>query len=94
MREALRAAPAPVVAVSPLVRGGVLKGPTEAFMAWAGVPLSSDGVAACYAGLLDGLVADEPASSVRTLVADVRLRDAATRRRVAEATLAFANGGG
>jgi LPPG:FO 2-phospho-L-lactate transferase len=94
MREALRAAPAPVVAVSPLVRGAVLKGPTEPFMAWAGLALSSDGVAACYAGLLDGLVADEPAGAVRTLAVDVELRDPAARRRVAEATLAFANGGG
>ncbi len=45
LREALRAAPAPVVAVSPIVGGAVLKGPTAAFMAWAGHPLSSDGVA-------------------------------------------------
>jgi LPPG:FO 2-phospho-L-lactate transferase len=94
MREALRASRAPVVAVSPLVRGAVLKGPTDAFMAWAGLELSSDGVAECYAGLLDGLVADEPSGLVRTLVADVRLHDAAARWRVAEATLAFANGGG
>ena len=43
------AAAAPVVAVSPLVRGKVLKGPTAAFMRWAGQPLSSDGIAAVYA---------------------------------------------
>ena len=33
--DALRAADAPVVAVSPIVGGEVVKGPTEAFMAWA-----------------------------------------------------------
>ena len=38
-REALRATEAPVVAVSPLVRGAVLKGPTDLFMDWAGHPL-------------------------------------------------------
>ena len=32
IREALNRAAAPVVAVSPLVAGAVLKGPTEAFM--------------------------------------------------------------
>ena len=37
MREALRAAPAPVVAVSPFVGGRSLKGPTEAFCEQAGI---------------------------------------------------------
>ena len=42
--DALRATAAPVVAVSPLVRGAVLKGPTDLFMQWAGHPLSADGI--------------------------------------------------
>jgi LPPG:FO 2-phospho-L-lactate transferase len=88
--EALASTAAPVVAVSPLVRGAVLKGPTDQFMAWAGHPLSSDGIVAQYAGLLDGLVADERASDVPTLETDVEMADADGRRRVAEATLAFA----
>ena len=46
MANALRAAPAPVVAVSPIVGGEVLKGPTEAFMDWAGLTLDAAGVAA------------------------------------------------
>jgi LPPG:FO 2-phospho-L-lactate transferase len=90
MRAALRASSAPVVAVSPLVRGQVLKGPTDAFMAWAGHPLSSDGIAAHYEGLLDGVVADERASAVPTLQTDVEMGDAAARARVASDTLAFA----
>jgi LPPG:FO 2-phospho-L-lactate transferase len=90
MREALRAAPGPVVAVSPLVRGEVLKGPTDAFLAWAGHPLGSEGIAAHYDGLLDGLVADERADSVPTLVTDVEMADDAARRRVAREALAFA----
>ena len=72
LREAMRA---PVVAVSPLVRGAVLKGPTDEFLAWAGHPLTSEGIAAHYAGLLDGLVADERADSVPTLVTDVEMGD-------------------
>jgi LPPG:FO 2-phospho-L-lactate transferase len=91
LRQALLHAPAPVVAVSPLVHGKVLKGPTDAFMAWAGHPLSSDGIAAHYAGLLDGLVADERADGLPTLETDVEMADAAARARVARETLAFAD---
>jgi LPPG:FO 2-phospho-L-lactate transferase len=91
VRAALRDAAVPVVAVSPLVRGAVLKGPTDQFMAWAGHPLSADGIAAHYAGLLDGLVADERSDTVPTLVTDVEMADAAARRRVARETLAFAS---
>ena len=75
MREALLASPASVVAVSPLVRGAVLKGPTDQFMAWAGHPLSSDGIVAHYDGLLDGLIADERAAGVPTLETDVEMGD-------------------
>jgi LPPG:FO 2-phospho-L-lactate transferase len=90
MREALRASPGPVVAVSPLVRGRSLKGPTEAFLEWAGQPLSSDGIAAYYDGLLDGLVADQRTGALPTLETDVAMPDAAARRRLAQETLDFA----
>jgi LPPG:FO 2-phospho-L-lactate transferase len=90
MREALEAADAPVVGVSPLVGGQVLKGPTDVFMQWAGHPLSSEGIAAHYGGLLDGLVADERADSLPTLETGVDMPDAAGRRRVAGAVLGFA----
>ena len=90
MREAILAAHAPVVAVSPLVRGAVLKGPTDVFLAWAGRPLTSDGIAAHYAGLIDGLVADEPATAVPTRVCDVELGDPRQRLAVARATLEHA----
>jgi LPPG:FO 2-phospho-L-lactate transferase len=90
MREALVAAPGPVVAVSPLVRGAVLKGPTDAFMAWAGQSLDSDGIAAVYDGLLDGLVADARTDALPTLETDVEMADAAGRERLARETLEFA----
>jgi len=92
LRDALLAASAPVLAVSPLVRGQVLKGPTDGFMAFAGHPLSSEGIAATYAGLLDGLIADERAEGLPTLETDVEMADAGARRRVARETLAFADG--
>jgi LPPG:FO 2-phospho-L-lactate transferase len=90
MREALAGAPGPVVAVSPLVRGQVLKGPTDAFMQWAGHALTSQGIAAHYDGLLDGLGADERADALPTLVTDVEMGDDDARRRVAREVLAFA----
>jgi len=90
IREALTAAPAPVVAVSPIVEGEVLKGPTAAFMEHAGVPVSADGIVELYAGLIDGLVADERVEGVPVLETDVRMADPAARRRVARETLAFA----
>ena len=90
LHAALRSSRAPVVAVSPLVGGRSLKGPTEDFLAWAGRPLSSDGVAAMYEGLLSGLVADESATALPTLTTDVAMPDAAGRRRVAQEALDFA----
>jgi LPPG:FO 2-phospho-L-lactate transferase len=90
LRNALRVSPGPVVAVSPLVGGRSLKGPTETFLAWAGVPVSSGGIAAYYDGLLDGLVADERCDALPTLETDVAMPDAAARRRLAAETLGFA----
>jgi LPPG:FO 2-phospho-L-lactate transferase len=94
LAAALRAADAPVVAVSPIVAGQVLKGPTDAFMAWAGLPLSAAGVARAYAQLIDGIVADEPMDEldVVTQQTDTRMDDAAARRRVAHEVLEFAEG--
>jgi LPPG:FO 2-phospho-L-lactate transferase len=90
LSDAVRDSPAPVVAVSPLIRGAVLKGPTEVFMEWAGRPLTSTGVAACYGGIIDGLVADEPTDAVPVLETDVLMKGASGRRRLAEEALRFA----
>jgi LPPG:FO 2-phospho-L-lactate transferase len=90
MRSAITDSPAPVIAVSPLVAGAVVKGPTEAFMAWTGHPLTSDGIAAQYKGVIDGLVTDERAHVVPSLETDVLMDTPAARRRVAEETLRFA----
>src|SRR3954467_3981034 len=60
LAAALRASPARGSAVSPFVGGAIVKGPPEPFMAWLGQPLNAAGVAAAYAGLLDGVVPDEP----------------------------------
>jgi len=92
LREALLESQAPVVAVSPLVHGAVLKGPTAAFMQAAGLSVDTDGVVAAYAGLIDGLVADERAESVPVFETQVLMDDTGARRRLAEQTLEFALG--
>jgi LPPG:FO 2-phospho-L-lactate transferase len=90
LSAAIEQGPAPVVAVSPLVQGEVIKGPTQTFMEWAGKPLTSDGIAACYVGLLDGLVADQRSDGLPVLETEVLMQTPAARRRVAEETLRFA----
>jgi len=90
IHEALQAAPAPVIAVSPIVGGGVLKGPTASFMAFAALDCSADGVADFYGELLDGIVADEDVARLTTLQTDTRMDDADGRARLAEQTLSFA----
>ncbi|HEY2650622.1 MAG TPA: 2-phospho-L-lactate transferase [Solirubrobacteraceae bacterium] len=90
LRAALQQSPAPVVAVSPLVGGAVVKGPTEPFLAWAGQPLTSSGIATLYAGLLDGLAADERTDLVPVLETDVLMDSDAARARLAAETLEFA----
>jgi LPPG:FO 2-phospho-L-lactate transferase len=90
MREALSAAPAPVVAVSPFVGGQVLKGPTDLFCEQAGIAMSAAGVARAYSGVIDGIVADEPADGIPELVTDTLMQDAEDRVRLAREVLDFA----
>jgi LPPG:FO 2-phospho-L-lactate transferase len=91
MREAIAASPAKVVAVSPVVGGEIVKGPTEWFMTWAGFPLSAAGVAGYYGDILDGMISDETdAGGVLCRVEDTLMTDDESRRVLAEETLRFA----
>jgi LPPG:FO 2-phospho-L-lactate transferase len=94
MREALRESPAPVVGVSPLVRGEVLKGPTAAFMTWAGHWLDAAGIAAAYEGVIDALVCDEDVTglSIPVLRTDTLMDGEAGRARLAREALDLALG--
>jgi LPPG:FO 2-phospho-L-lactate transferase len=92
LRAALIAAAAPIIAVSPIVGGEVLKGPTAAFMHHRGVEASAAGLAQLYEGLIDGLVCDEPidAGPLPTLQTNLLMDGPAGRRRLARETLDFA----
>ena len=94
IREGIIASTAPVVAVSPLVGGRVVKGPTENFMAAVGRPCTAEGVASLYEGLLDGMVVDigdpDPApAQIQTIAAPILMDDDKARRRVARVVLGF-----
>ncbi len=96
LREAIAAAPAPVVAVSPYVAGEVVKGPTDIFMQAIGRPSTAAGVASLYEGLIDGMVCDPedpdpPPEGIRVLSCPTLMEGAEGRRELAERTLEFAS---
>jgi LPPG:FO 2-phospho-L-lactate transferase len=59
LREAIRAAGVPVVAVSPIIAGRAVKGPTAKIMQELGLPPGAATVARHYAGLIDGFILDD-----------------------------------
>lgn len=96
MRAAIRAAGVPVVAVSPLIAGKAVKGPTAKLMAELGLPQTPAAIAGHYAGLLDGLVIDvadatlAAATGVPTCVTSTLMRSEDDKRRLARDVIAFA----
>ena len=101
MREALAAAPAPKVAVSPIVGGRALKGPADRMLSSLGHEVSSAGVAALYEGILDGMVIDRTdegqrgdieALGMAVLATDAVMHDPPDRGRLAREVLEFGAG--
>ena len=101
MRDALAAATAPKVAVSPIVGGKALKGPADRMLRSLGHEVSSAGVAALYEGLLDGMVVDRAdegqrgdieALGMRVLSTDAVMHDPPDRARLAREVLEFGAG--
>lgn len=93
VRAALAACPAPVVAVSPLVAGKAVKGPTAKLMAELGLPINHRSIAQHYAGLVDVLLvdADEPGLAMpggpRIVVVPTLMNTREDRERLAQAVL-------
>lgn len=99
IRQALQASPAPVVAVSPIIRGATLKGPADTMLRGLGFEVSAYGVAQYYAGLLHGLVIDaldadlQPrleALGLRVAVTNTIMQTLADKCALARTTLALA----
>lgn len=97
VREALRACPAPIVGVSPIIAGAAVKGPTAKMMRDLGSPVTAEAVARHYDGLLDGYVIDSddvdtlhlPNLTVRC--APILMRSLADREALAHEALALAD---
>lgn len=64
-RDALRAAGVPIIAVTPIIGGAAVKGPTAKIMGELGMTVSGAAVAAYYGDLIDGFVLDAQDASER-----------------------------
>lgn len=96
IRSALERRRVPCVAVSPLIGGLAVKGPAAEMVRRLRGGTTAAHVASCYPGLIDALVIDEKdaddaealsQAGVRPIVTQTLMRDAAARRRLAEAAL-------
>ncbi|HMD64984.1 MAG TPA: 2-phospho-L-lactate transferase [Stellaceae bacterium] len=100
VREALRACRAPVIAVSPIIGGKAVKGPTAKIMAELGLPIGAAEVARHYEDILDFFIADEadareverlgiPVTLSKTLMLTIEDREALAKAVLAAAGRGF-----
>lgn len=103
LRLALRAAQVPIVAVSPIIGGRAIKGPTTKIMAELGIAADALAIARHYSGLIDGLLIDEvdatpdtrealEQTGLRIGVTRTLMKTLEDRERVAQAAIEFASG--
>ena len=96
MRKALRERAAPVIAVTPIIAGSAVKGPTAKIMRELGVAASPLSILEHYRGLIDGFVLDTRDADlaaridVPLRVCDTLMRSLEDRERVARCTLELA----
>lgn len=99
LSQAVAGAGAPVIAISPIVGGAAIKGPTAKMLAELGHQVTAEAVARHYGRLLDGYVLDTADAAlapavrglgVEVLVAETVMTDAASKRRLAGEVLDFA----
>ncbi len=99
LRKALAKTRAPVIAVSPIIGGRAIKGPTAKLMRELGLPVTAAEVAIHYAGLVRGFVLDEADRSLTEAVArqgmqvdilPTLMTDLASKQALARGVLDFA----
>ena len=99
VRAALTDCRAPVIAVSPIIGGQAVKGPTAKMMAELGIAPGATAIAQHYAGLIDGFVIDEAdraeaaaiaATGVAVEVTATMMTAREEKQALARAVLAFA----
>jgi LPPG:FO 2-phospho-L-lactate transferase len=97
IRAALERAAAPVVAVSPVIGGAAVKGPTAKIMTELGAAVSSATIAEHYRGLINGLVidtadaADAGRVDIRCAVTRTLMKSLEDRRSLARDVVGFAD---
>lgn len=101
-RAALTEAGVPVVAVSPVVGGKAVKGPTAKMMDELGIEVSAMSVAEHYADILDGFVIDEVdaqfagaienKTGLSTCVVNTMMTSLETKKQLARDVIDFAAG--
>ncbi|MBV6424057.1 MAG: 2-phospho-L-lactate transferase [Steroidobacteraceae bacterium] len=97
MRSAIAQCAAPVVAVSPIIAGRAVKGPTAKMMREFGIEVTATAVARHYARLIDVFVVDEAdvdaevPGEVECVTASTLMVTLADRKRLARSVLAAAD---
>ncbi len=95
MKAAIRASGAPVIALTPIIGGKAVKGPTVKIMRELGLTPDAVSIAAHYRGLIDGFVLDEADIKDRDriglplAVANTLMRSLADRVALASTAIAF-----
>lgn len=95
-RATLQSCDTPVIAVSPIIGGQAVKGPTAKIMRELAIEVSPLSIARHYAGLLDGFVLDETDAAlardfeVPVRVAPTLMRSLGDKERLAREVLDFA----
>ena len=97
---AIRATNAPIIAVSPIVQGMAIKGPTAKIMAELGIEPSAGNIARHYGDLIDGFILDATdgtmaeqieSADLKVTSCDTIMRSLEDKIRVANLSLDFAN---
>jgi LPPG:FO 2-phospho-L-lactate transferase len=97
VRAALSACPAPIVAVSPIITGRAVKGPSAKMMTELGLPVTAGAVATHYGDLIDGYLVDHgdagtvACPGVAVATAAILMATLADREALARDVLAFAD---
>ena len=79
LRGLLKSARVPIIAVSPIVGGRAIKGPTAKMMRELDIPASATAVARHYQGLITGFVLDECDAAAESEIADLGLTTTVTQ---------------
>lgn len=94
LRDLLVRSGAPIVAVSPIVAGEAVKGPTAKIMRELGLAVTNATISNHYGDLLDGLVVDTsddaPSGALKTLATGTLMRAVDDKVRLARQSVDFA----